>query len=275
MMVRMQNNDLKEIGASGIDDVLLHDALPPPPPPADDWALFLDVDGCLLDLASTPDAVVVPDGLRERLEALQSRLDGALALVSGRTIATLDALFAPSRFNAVGLHGVEQRHAGIESVAGEAPPELAGVRKAAARLAAVYDGTVVEDKGPALALHWRRAPDAEPALLAFAVHSLEQLPGYRLQHGKQVVELYPGSADDGERIDKGGAIAELLDTLPFQGRLPVFAGDDLTDESGFEVVNVHGGLSVLVGDRAPSAARHRLHDPAAVRAWLGVEHGAK
>ncbi|MGN7725308.1 trehalose-phosphatase [Luteimonas sp. 22616] len=270
----MQNNDLKEIGASGIDDVLLHDALPPPPPPADDWALFLDVDGCLLDLASTPDAVVVPDGLRERLEALQSRLDGALALVSGRTIATLDALFVPSRFNAVGLHGVEQRHAGVEFVAGEAPPELAGVRKAAARLAAVYDGTVVEDKGPALALHWRRAPDAEPALLAFAAHSLEQLPGYRLQHGKQVVELYPGSADDGERIDKGGAIAELLDTPPFQGRMPVFAGDDLTDESGFEVVNAHGGLSVLVGDRTPSVARHRLCDPAAVRAWLGVERGA-
>lgn len=273
MMAQMRNNDLKETGTASLDEVLVHDA-PSPPPPADDWALFLDVDGCLLDLAGTPDAVVVPDGLRERLEALQSRLDGALALVSGRTIATLDALFAPSRFNAVGLHGVEQRHAGIESVAGDAPPELADVRKAAARLAAVYDGTVVEDKGPALALHWRRAPDAEPALLAFAAHSLDQLPGYRLQHGKQVVELYPGNAD-GERIDKGGAIAELLGTPPFQGRLPVFAGDDLTDESGFEVVNAHGGLSVLVGDRMPSAACHRLHDPAAVRAWLGVEHGAR
>jgi trehalose 6-phosphate phosphatase len=247
--------------------------LPAPPPVQPHWALFLDVDGCLLDLASTPDAVVVPDGLRERLETLQSRLDGALALVSGRTIATLDALFAPSRFNAVGLHGVEHRCAGGESATAQPPPALADVRKAATRLAAVYDGTVVEDKGPALALHWRRAPDAEPALVAFAAHSLEQLPGYRLQHGKQVVELYPGSAG-GEDSVKGGAIAEVLVTPPFHGRLPVFAGDDLTDESGFEVVNAHGGLSVLVGDRTPSAARHWLRDPAALRAWLGVEQGA-
>ena len=244
-----------------------------PPPPADDWALFLDVDGCLLDLAGTPDAVIVPDGLRERLEALQVRLDGALALVSGRTIATLDALFAPSRFNAVGLHGVERRRGGGEPAAEPASPGLDGVRKAATRLAAVYDGTVVEDKGRALALHWRRAPDAEPALLAFATHALEQLPGYRLQHGKQVVELYPcGSGDDA--VNKGKAIAGLLASPPFRGRLPVFAGDDLTDESGFEVVNARNGLSVLVGDRAPSAARHRLRDPAAVRAWLGVAHGA-
>jgi trehalose 6-phosphate phosphatase len=268
-MVWMQNNDRMGSAVAGADEVMSLDA---PPPPADDWALFLDVDGCLLDLASTPDAVVVPDGLRERLEALQSRLDGALALVSGRTIATLDALFAPSRFNAVGLHGVEQRHEGSESAAAQPPAELANIRKAASRLAAVYDGTVVEEKGPALALHWRRAPDAEPALVAFAAHSLERLPGYRLQHGKQVVELYPGNTD-GDGIDKGEAIAGLLDTSPFQGRLPVFAGDDLTDESGFEVVNAHGGLSVLVGDRTPSVARLRLRDPAAVRAWLGAGRG--
>lgn len=243
-----------------------------PPPPVDDWALFLDVDGCLLDIADTPDAVVVPGGLRDTLEALQSRLDGALALVSGRNIATLDALFAPSRFNAVGLHGVECRNLGGATPAAQSPPELDGIRKAASRLAAVYDGVVVEDKDPALALHWRRAPEAEPALQAFAVHSVEQLPGYRLQHGKQVVELYPGGAA-GEGIDKGRAIAELLQASPFEGRLPVFAGDDLTDESGFEVVNAHGGLSVLVGQRTPSAARFGLRDPAAVRAWLGVRTG--
>jgi len=269
MMERMHNQDQKQDAVSS-PIAAPQDA---PPPPADDWALFLDVDGCLLDLAGTPDAVVVPDGLREQLEALQLRLDGALALVSGRTIATLDSLFAPSRFNAVGLHGVEQRRGGVESPT-EHAPELDDVRKAATRLAAVYDGTVVEDKGRALALHWRRAPDAEPALLAFAAHSLEQLPGYRLQHGKQVVELYPGGSGD-HPMDKGGAIAGLLDSPPFRGRLPVFAGDDLTDESGFEVVNARDGVSVLVGDRAPSAARHRLRDPAAVRGWLGVAHGAE
>lgn len=243
--------------------------LPPPPPPSDDWALFLDVDGCLLDLAPSPDAVVVPGGLREGLESLQARLDGALALVSGRTIAALDAIFAPSRFNAVGLHGVERRDAGGGSAALQAPAELGGVRAAAARLASVYEGALVEDKGAAIALHWRRAPEAEAALQAFATHSLQRLPGYRLQHGKQVVELYPGRPD-GDSIDKGGAIAGLLESAPFRGRVPVFAGDDLTDESGFELVNARGGISVLVGDRSPSAATRGLADPDAVRAWLGL-----
>ncbi len=245
-----------------------------PPFPADGWALFLDVDGCLLEIADTPDAVVVPDGLRERLESLQQRLDGAFSLVSGRTIAALDRLFAPSRFNAVGMHGVERRHPAAGDVAVQAPAVLGETRIAAQRLASVYEGALVEDKGAALALHWRRAPDAEPALLAFAAHALGQLPGYRLQQGRQVVELYPGHPD-GDRIDKGAAIAALLDTAPFRGRLPVFAGDDLTDEAGFEVVNARGGLSVLVGDRAPSAARLHLRDPAAVRAWLGAGAGGE
>lgn len=244
-----------------------------PPAPADDWALFLDVDGCLLDLADTPDAVVVPDGLRERLETLRSRLDGALALVSGRSIATVDALFAPARFDTVGLHGVECRsQSDASATTTQAPPQLDGIREAATRLAAVYDGVVVEDKGRALALHWRRAPDAEPALLAFANHSIEQLPGYRLQHGKQVVELYPGGSDDAP-VDKGRAIAALLESAPFRGRVPVFAGDDLTDESGFRTVNAHGGVSVLVGSRSPTVARFGLRDPAAVRAWLGAGDG--
>lgn len=269
-MTRMRNSEQIERVDAGSDDPRSRTA---PPAPADDWALFLDVDGCLLELAETPDAVVVPDGLRERLEALRSRLDGALALVSGRTVETLDKLFAPSRFDAVGLHGVQSRHAGRCSGAKPPPPGLVDVRDAASRLAAVYEGAVIEEKGPSLALHWRRAPDAEPALLAFAEHSLEQLPGYRLQHGKQLVEMYPGGTNDNV-IDKGTAIARLLDMPPFRGRLPVFAGDDLTDESGFEVVNAHGGLSVLVGDRTPSVARHRLRDPAAVHAWLGVESGS-
>lgn len=245
-----------------------------PPAPADDWALFLDVDGSLLDLAHTPDAVKVPEGVLARLDALHARLDGALALVSGRAIVTLDTLFAPSRFNAAGLHGAEHRHAGVRSVASEAAPQLQRLHDDAMRLAAIYDGALVEHKGAAIALHWRQAPDAEHALQAFAAHSLSQLPGYRLQHGKQVVELLPENSDEGS-ADKGEAITTFLETPHFAGRVPVFAGDDLTDESGFEVVNARGGISVLVGDRSTSAARYRLRDPAAVRAWLGVVGAAQ
>ena len=263
-MSRMRSSNQTQRADAGADDA---PSRATPPAPADDWALFLDVDGCLLELAEAPDAVVVPDGLRERLEALQSRLGGALALVSGRMIETLDELFAPSRFNAVGLHGAQCRHQGNRSGPEHVPPGLAAVRAAALRLVAIYDGALVEEKGPSLALHWRRAPDAEPALLAFAEHSLEQLPGYRLQHGKQLVEMYPGGTD-GDVVDKGGAIAGMLDMPPFRGRLPVFAGDDLTDESGFAVVNAQDGISILVGSREPSAAHFGLSGPKAVRRWL-------
>lgn len=250
------------------------DARQAPPAPADDWALFLDVDGCLIDLAPAPDAVSVPAALLARLDELHERLDGALALVSGRAIVTLDTLFAPSRFNAAGLHGAEHRHIGVRSVASEPAPGLERLHDDAVRLAAIYDGALVEHKGSAIALHWRQAPDAEHAMQAFATHSLSQLPGYRLQHGKQMVELLPGNSDEGG-ADKGEAITTFLETPHFAGRLPVFAGDDLTDESGFEVVNARGGISVLVGDRGPSNARYWLRDPAAVRAWLGVPGEAR
>src|SRR5690606_39385900 len=137
-MARMQESETKEVAVGAGNGPRVRRTAPPPP--ARDWALFLDVDGCLLDLADSPDAVVVPDGLRGRLEDLQSRLGGALALVSGRAIAKLDELFAPSRFDAVGLHGAECRSRRRTLDAGSPPPALATIREAASRLAAVYDG---------------------------------------------------------------------------------------------------------------------------------------
>ncbi len=129
-------------------------------------------------------------------------------------------------------------------------------------LARRYPGVIVEDQGPALGLHWRAAPAARDALRGLATAALPRMPGYRLQHGDHVVELRPADGD------KGGAIAALLEAPSIRGRLPVFAGDHQTDESGFAVVNARGGLSVLVGAREPSAAHYALRNPAAVRAWL-------
>lgn len=240
---------------------------PFPPSPADDWALFLDVDGCLLEFSDTPDGVVVPPLLPARLDALSQRLDGALALVSGRTLASLDRLFAPLRLPAAGMHGLERRHDGVHVAAPPAPLQLSEVLGEARRIAASQPGAVVEDKGAAIALHWRGAPDAAQTLTDFAAAALPRLPGFRLQHGDHVVELRPASAD------KGDAIAAFLEQPPFRGRRPVFAGDDLTDEHGFEIVNARGGVSVLVGAREPSAARCGLEAPAAVHAWLGLDHG--
>lgn len=238
-----------------------------PPTPADDWALFLDVDGCLLDFSDTPDGAIVPAALPAQLDALSQRLHGALALVSGRTLASLDRLFSPLRWPAAGLHGLERRHGDLRIPPPAAPPALPDIRNDALRLAAKYPGTLVEDKGAAIALHWRVEPLAASDFEAFAMAALAHLPGYRLQHGDHVIELRPALAD------KGDAIAAFLDEAPFRGRLPVFAGDDLTDEHGFEIVNARGGISVLVGAREGSSAHCHLDNPAAVRAWLGIANG--
>jgi len=237
---------------------------PRPPAPADDWALFLDVDGCLLDFADAPDAVTVPHSLRDTLSTLAHRLHGAVALVSGRSLASIDALFAPLQLPASGLHGVEQRSSQRTQPAPLPPLALDAIRAEAGQIVLAYPGAVVEDKGVALGLHWRAAPQAADALRTFADVALPRLPGYCLQHGDSVVELRPASTD------KGSAILSLLDEAPFRGRLPVFIGDDLTDESGFAVVNAKGGLSVLVGRREPSAAHYGLADPGAVRRWLAA-----
>lgn len=235
----------------------------PPPPPIDRaWALFLDVDGTLLAFASDPSAVIVDDRLRATLQRLHGRLDGALALISGRPLATLDRLFAPLRLPGAGLHGLERRTHDSVPVPISAPDALHRIRGEAEALSARLPGTVIEDKGPALGLHWRMAPQHGPQLRTFAEAALPRLPGYRLQPGDHVVELRPGGAD------KGDAIAALLKQPPFEGRMPVFVGDDLTDEHGFAVVNARHGLSVLVGNRTPSAAHFALPDVAAVHAWL-------
>jgi trehalose 6-phosphate phosphatase len=234
--------------------------LPSPPLVAPDWALFLDVDGTLLDFADTPGGVRVPAQLPATLAALHRHLDGALALVSGRALAQLDALFAPLVLPAAGLHGLELRNSGLH--AHPRPVALDGVLAAARGLAAKYPGALIEDKGIALALHWRAAPAAEEPLHEFASSALIELPGYHLQPGNGVVELRP----DGRH--KGEAVLALLASPPFQGRRPVFVGDDITDENGFAAVACHGGFGVLVGQRQPSAARYALHDPSQVLAWL-------
>src|SRR6476469_2016517 len=235
---------------------------PPPPSPAEDWALFLDVDGCLLDLAQAPDAVVVPSGLPATLSGLARRLDGAIALISGRALANVERLFGALHLPIAGLHGLERRSTVSTQAAPEPPPAWDAVRVDAQRIVANHPGTLFEDKGAALALHWRNAPHAADQLQAFAAATLPRLPGYRLQQGNHVVELRPNAGD------KGSAIAALLEEPPFKGRVPVFAGDDITDEAGFAAVNARGGLSVLVGDRQPSCAHYALPDPAAVRTWL-------
>jgi trehalose 6-phosphate phosphatase len=238
----------------------------PPPPRADlaAIALFLDVDGTMLDIALRPDTVVVDPALRDTLRALHEKLGSALAIVSGRPIREIDALLDLGDVAAAGLHGAELRAEGHAMLARAVrDPALAPARERAVEIAAAIPGVLVEDKGGAIALHYRAVPDAENDTRQAALGLLRLAgPDYELIHGKSVVELKPRHAD------KGTALATLMRIAPFAGRTPWMIGDDLTDEDAFAEANRDGGVSVIVGPRRPTRACHALAGPAAARAWL-------
>ncbi|OGA24364.1 MAG: trehalose-phosphatase [Betaproteobacteria bacterium RIFCSPLOWO2_02_FULL_67_26] len=236
---------------------------PPRPQATDSWAFFLDVDGTLFEHADQPDAVRADPAVVQLLAGLRATTGGALALISGRPVASIDALFDPLRVPAAGLHGVERRDA-LGRLHSHALPEIP-LRRAAARLAdfaARHAGLIFEDKGLGLALHFRKAPHLEQAANGIAATVAAELgEGFELQQGKMVIEIKPGGRD------KGVAIEDFLREPPFSGRTPVFIGDDLTDEYGFSVVNRLDGHAIKVGP-GETVARWRLADASAVRYWL-------
>ncbi len=242
-----------------------HADLKPVPPLFDpaEAAVFLDVDGTLLEFAPSPLAVSVPASLTRLLVRLRRATGGALALVSGREIATLDALFQLPELPAAGLHGLQRRDAAgrVQQCEGAVPAALIDRLDAFAR---AHPGVIVEPKGAAVGIHFRAAPMHALAVAHLADALSRSLPSeLMVQRGNKVVEVRPAGAT------KGSAIAAFLAEAPFSTRLPVFVGDDLTDEHGFAQVNARGGLSIKVGDGA-SQARYRLANPGAVHQWLGA-----
>jgi trehalose 6-phosphate phosphatase len=235
---------------------------PPLPAPRDDWALFLDVDGTLVEIAETPEGVTPDHRLPDILSAVSRRLGGAVALVSGRRVDTLDRFFAPLRLPAAGLHGLERRDAAGDLRRAPPTPAIREAAEKARAFAAAHPGVLLEDKGATVALHFRQAPEAGPAATAFAEALTGALRGTILQKGKMVVEIRPAGAD------KGSVIAAFMTEAPFRDRTPVFAGDDVTDEAGFAMVNSLQGHSIRIGDGAATAARYRLPTVAALLGWL-------
>ena len=239
----------------------------PPPPLLDNaCALFLDVDGTLIDFAEDPLKVQLVPQVREAIGMLSDRLGGAVALVSGRPLTQLDALFAPLRLPAAGLHGHELRsdlaaRAAMPS-ASDTTDWLHGLHERAEHMARHHPGVRVEGKGVSMALHWRGAPEAAESVIAFAREQIGELPGYRLQPGDHVVEFVPQGAD------KGVAVELMMQRAPFLGRVPFFVGDDLTDEYGFVAAQRLNGWGVRVGSREPTQAKLSLPDTHAVHAWL-------
>lgn len=228
-----------------------------------DVALFLDIDGTLLEIAALPDAVVVPDALRETLATLRDGLDGALALVSGRPIAQIDQLFKPLRLAASGEHGFELRLTPTAAInRAEAPEAIARLHPKLIELARRMPGVLPEFKTSTIALHFRQMPAlAEPLLAAIEALIAPDRGTLAIQPGKMVYEIKPRG------IDKGRAVAGFLASAPFAGRRPVYVGDDLTDSYGFAAVKARNGIAVGVGSTAYGADQ-ALASPAAVRAWL-------
>ncbi|HGW7997331.1 TPA: trehalose-phosphatase, partial [Escherichia coli] len=203
------------------------------------YAWFFDLDGTLAEIKPHPDQVVVPDTILQGLQLLATASDGALALISGRSMVELDALAKPYRFPLAGVHGAERRDINGKTHIVHLPDAIA--RDISVQLHTViaqYPGAELEAKGMAFALHYRQAPQHEDALMTLAQRITQIWPQMALQQGKCVVEIKP------KGTSKGEAITAFMQEAPFIGRTPVFLGDDLTDESGFAVVNRLGGMSV-------------------------------
>ena len=219
----------------------------------------------MFELASSPDRVRPDPGVLALLPALGPLLGGAVALVTGRAIADADRLFPGHTLPMAGQHGFERRGADGAMHREVVPTEhLDRMRDAIGRFAALHPGLLAEDKGLTLALHYRLAPHLAPQ-----VHRLlaAQVAGTRgewtLQKGDHVLEVKPAGRD------KGSAILDFMAEAPFRGRVPVVAGDDLTDEYGFAAAKAHGGWAVKVGP-GPTCADFRLPGVAAVREWLAA-----
>lgn len=240
--------------------------MPPPADLLDSASLFLDFDGTLVELAETPDGVVVDTALIRLIRALEAKLDGRLALVSGRPAEDLAAKFGDAPPAVVGSHGMEFRWSAARREGVERPEGLVEALAAMQAFAAERPGMVLEDKPLGAAVHYRQNPEHE----ADAITLGEQLAsryGLYLQHGKMMVEVRsPGG-------DKGSAIRTLMADSRFAAGRPVFLGDDVTDEPGFSAVAALGGAGVLVGAPRPTDARYRIDDVATVLAWLATAAG--
>jgi trehalose 6-phosphate phosphatase len=229
-----------------------------------DLALFVDVDGTLLEIAATPNLVRVPAALRNTLQLTLARERGAFALLSGRSLAELDDLFAPCTFPASGKHGLEVRLPSGEVMRPDIDPaRLDRARRWLELLQREHRGLLLEDKGVALAMHFRLAPRLALEVEGVMNELATELGGeFILRPGKCKLELMPRA------FSERSAIELFMQQREFAGRTPVFVGDDPTDEVGFEAVNEMGGHTIRVGNLEETAARYRFSSVSTVVAWL-------
>jgi len=226
------------------------------------YAIFLDFDGTIVEIEDHPDAVRMEPSTLELLKALQKRSRGALAIISGREIAVVDRYLSPLRLPVAGVHGLQRRDAYGElhtHAAFDLEPDTIKLEKRFAHA----QGVVIERKVGAIALHYRLRPELERECCAAVAKIVEENSGLRMLRGKMVCEI----AQNGH--DKGGAISAFLSEPPFEGRIPLFAGDDATDEDGFVVVNARGGVSIKIGDQT-TTAKYSASSVRDLKSWLNA-----
>jgi len=226
-------------------------------------AFFFDLDGTLAPIAPTPEAAAVPVSTIALLQRLRRTTNGALAVISGRALDTIDRMLQPLRLPAGGLHGAQWRGPDGHLWEASVDPEESGrLLDALNALAARHPGVQLENKGLSFAIHYRHTPGLEERIRQEVQAAAEPFSRrYALQYGKMVAEVKPRGAD------KARAIERFMTVEPFASRMPVMAGDDLTDEPAFRAVNQFGGISIKIGGGETSASG-RLADPAALALWL-------
>lgn len=229
-------------------------------------SLFLDFDGTLVEIASRPEAVVVGEELRSLLIRLRDRLDGRLAIITGRPLGDIDRLIHPLQLPVAGSHGLEHRHANGETVAADRPERLDFALTELRRVESANPGVLVEPKPLGVAVHFRGAPEAEGEVRQSA-EEIAEASGLQLQPGKMVIELRAAGGN------KAAGLRALMGAPPFAGTRPVFIGDDCTDEPGFAEARRLGGDGIYVGEPRETEAGFRLGSVADVLSWLDEAMG--
>ncbi|HEY7552889.1 MAG TPA: trehalose-phosphatase [Hyphomicrobiaceae bacterium] len=252
-MYRLEMQDVPVTGAVRLDGLEVH---------ADEWALFIDIDGTLLDMAPTPDAVRVPPGLIATLTHLSETFSGAVALITGRRVADADRFFAPLKLAMSGVHGAEARNGRDGRTALLAGPVPDGLVAVVHRVALARPGILVEDKGSALAVHYRNVPEARPELELELRRAVARWEGFAVRTGRKVLDVVP------EAHSKATGLAWIMALPAFRGRRPIMIGDDHGDEPAIRAAARLGGVGLTVAGEHFDPERADFLTPASVRSWL-------
>ncbi|MCW5720516.1 MAG: trehalose-phosphatase [Devosia sp.] len=226
-------------------------------------AIFTDFDGTLVEIAETPDSIDVPTDLAEQLDRILHEFDHAFALITGREIADIDRFLSPLQLPVAGAHGSQRRRADgtLEQLDEGLIAAAQAIVQAIEPLATAHPDLLIEPKEGAVALHFRQAPELERACHIAMEEALFDHPDFTLVPGKMVLEARPSA------FDKGGALRAFMQEEPFAGRVPIFIGDDRTDEDAFRAAQELGGVGIKLGPGS-TAARMRIADVSSVHALL-------